>query len=187
MTACNLFVWGFKLFNKRNIGRKLSILFIAKYYSFVKILSYTASDMFKVWRKGFLDCRLGIRVSGCLGVGVLCQQDSDFGPYLYLQAPKILPSFQTFVIMWLHCTGGYKSFIYLFLSIYYLFCRSKYYRQTLLFSSFVSPEMNSLFNRHCYNILLQFISLLLFIQLFKSVIVHYCQNSRLTFSWFDTL
>ncbi|XP_078352383.1 U3 small nucleolar RNA-associated protein 25 homolog [Oculina patagonica] len=28
---------------------------------------------------------------------------------------------------------------------------SKYYRQTLIFSSFVSPEMNSLFNRHCYN------------------------------------
>ena len=99
MTACNLFVWGVKLFNKRIIGRKLSILFIAKYYSFVKILSYTASDMFKVWRKGFLDCRLGIRVSGCLGVGVLCQQDSDFGPYLYLQAPEILHSFQTFVIM----------------------------------------------------------------------------------------
>ncbi|CAH3122133.1 unnamed protein product [Porites lobata] len=28
---------------------------------------------------------------------------------------------------------------------------SKFYRQTLIFSSFVSPEMNSLFNRHCYN------------------------------------
>lgn len=28
---------------------------------------------------------------------------------------------------------------------------SKYYRQTLIFSSFVSPEMNSLFNRKCFN------------------------------------
>ncbi|KAK3750712.1 hypothetical protein QZH41_017266 [Actinostola sp. cb2023] len=30
---------------------------------------------------------------------------------------------------------------------------SKLYRQTLLFSSFISPELNSLFNKHCYNIL----------------------------------
>ena len=52
-------------------------------------------------------------------------------------------------------------------------CRSKYYRQTLVFSNFVSPEVNSLFNRHCYNILLQFIYLFvyLFIQL-KSATKH---------------
>jgi len=28
---------------------------------------------------------------------------------------------------------------------------SKFYRQTLIFSSFITPEMNSLFNKHCHN------------------------------------
>ena len=55
--------------------------------------------------------------------------------------------------------------LYMFSLLFGFFgCRSKYYRQTLIFSSFVSPEMNSLFNRHCFNILLQF--LWLFICLF---------------------
>lgn len=36
---------------------------------------------------------------------------------------------------------------------YFQFCRSKYYRQSLMFSSFVTPEMNSLFNKHFCNIL----------------------------------
>ena len=36
---------------------------------------------------------------------------------------------------------------------HFQFCRSKYYRQSLMFSSFVTPEMNSLFNKHFCNIL----------------------------------
>ena len=76
----------------------------------------------------------------------------------------------------------YFGHIQLFLSCSLFGCRSKYYRQTVIFSSFVSPEMNSLLNRQCYNILLQFTCLFvyLFIYLFvfqlKSVIKHLRHN-----------
>ena len=80
----------------------------------------------------------------------------------------------------------YFGHIQLFLSCSLFGCRSKYYRQTVIFSSFVAPEMNSLLNRQCYNILLQFTCLFvclfiyLFIYLFvfqlKSVIKHLRHN-----------
>ena len=40
--------------------------------------------------------------------------------------------------------------------IIWLPCRSKFYRQTVLFSSFITPEINFVFNKECLNILLQF-------------------------------
>ena len=39
------------------------------------------------------------------------------------------------------------TYVYFFVFIF----RSKYYRQTILFSSFVSPEMNFIFNKECFN------------------------------------
>ena len=54
------------------------------------------------------------------------------------------------------CTESYCEILAgdsTFLCSNLLNCRSKFYRQTLIFSSMMIPEINAVFNKHCHSIL----------------------------------